>query len=351
MQDVLVLLQHLTENEETTIKLMIECLYDVGAVNFINNKVQNDSLNQLTKALAGMSKPIAKRYGYYWFKKNCPELIVNWLKRKVAFPDPKAKAVQQQKAAPKVEPASNTTEKQAPPLPQQQTVTEKDTLEESATPNPVDTASDIPDVMSADMDGTAAVTLGSPQNHQPNGMVLSADDLLAGPQRSVGEDSVDQHPATSPTNSIPSVSSAEIKAADPGIADSISKTSLGTVASAPCTSDLPIENPPSASLPISPDAQAMPPSTENTPLQSRYLKTQTKTLMDSFKVTALPTPMEQKINQIRRLKTQNKILMGSLAGTILVGGLAIWQLTTQPSALQLRQTTPSSIVPASQSVE
>lgn len=88
MQDILILLQHLADNEETTIKLIIECLYDVGAVNFINRKVQNPAVNQLTKTLASLSKPLAKRYGLYWFKKNCPELIVNWLQRKVAFPPP-----------------------------------------------------------------------------------------------------------------------------------------------------------------------------------------------------------------------------------------------------------------------
>lgn len=90
MQDVLVLLQHLAENEETTIKLIIECLYDVGAANFINRKVQNASVNQLAKSIASLSKPAFKRYGLYWFKKNCPELIANWLQRKVAFPPPQA---------------------------------------------------------------------------------------------------------------------------------------------------------------------------------------------------------------------------------------------------------------------
>jgi len=116
MQDVLVLLQHLAENEETTIKLIIECLYDVGTINFINKKVQNDSINHLTKTLMGMSKPIAKRYGYYRFKKDCPELIVNWLKRKIAFSAPKAKAVKPQATTPKVEPAPISTDQQSPVL-------------------------------------------------------------------------------------------------------------------------------------------------------------------------------------------------------------------------------------------
>jgi hypothetical protein len=90
MQDVLVLLQHLAENEETTIKLIIECLYDVGSVNFINRQVQNTWVNQLAKSLASLSKPAVKHYGLYRFKKDCPELILNFLQRKVAFPSPQA---------------------------------------------------------------------------------------------------------------------------------------------------------------------------------------------------------------------------------------------------------------------
>lgn len=336
MQDVLVLLQHLTENEETTIKLIIECLYDVGAVNFINKKVQNDSINQVTKTLAGMSKPIAKRYGYYWFKKNCPELIVNWLTRKIAFPAPKAKAVQQQETVPKVEPAPISTEAPSPvaPTPQSQSE-EASRLEESAT------SADAAHPQEETPELSIATSATSSQEEQPQVMVSAADDL-----RVVHENAVDQLPSTSPTHETPGIQS---KTADSETANDL----IGTVQSAtPSEPNAPSENPPSsAALPTSQQTQALP-TPETNALKTDQLKTPNKLLMESFKVTALPTPMEQKTTQIRRLKTQNKLLMGSLAGTILVGGLAIWQLhTTQQSALQLRQSTPSSIVPASQSVE
>lgn len=339
MQDVLVLLQHLTENEETTIKLIIECLYDVGAVNFINKKVQNDSINQVTKTLAGMSKPIAKRYGYYWFKKNCPELIVNWLTRKVAFPAPKAKAVQQQEIVPKVEPAPISTEAPSPvaPTPQNQSE-EASKSEESATfTNTAHPQEETPEL------SIAPSTTGS-QKEQLQVMVSSVDDLAE--PCAAHENAVDQLSSTSPIHETPGI---QIKTANSETANDL----IGTVESAtPSEPDAPSENPPSsAALPTSQQAQALPTSETNA-LQTGQLKTPNKVLMESFKVTALPTPMEQKTTQIRRLKTQNKLLMGSLAGTILVGGLAIWQLhTTQESALQLRQSTPSSIVPASQSVE
>jgi hypothetical protein len=69
IQEVLILLTSLTAREEATIKLIIDCLYDIGAVN----------------AIARTSKPLARILAWRWFKKNCPRLIVNWLYNKVRF--------------------------------------------------------------------------------------------------------------------------------------------------------------------------------------------------------------------------------------------------------------------------
>ena len=85
MRDVLVLLEHLAESEETTIKLIMDCLYDVGAVNLINKKFRFKPLNRLIKAIAGISKPIFRFVAFRWFRQKCPELIANWLRSKVAF--------------------------------------------------------------------------------------------------------------------------------------------------------------------------------------------------------------------------------------------------------------------------
>lgn len=341
MQDVLVLLQHLTENEETTIKLIIECLYDVGAVNFINKKVQNDSINQFTKTLAGMSKPIAKRYGYYWFKKNCPELIVNWLTRKVAFPAPKAKAVQPQEAAPQVEPAPISTD--APSLGEPTPSSPSDGTsisEESATSTKtIHPQPETPDRSIAPINGTT-----DRQEDQLQVMVSAVDDLLAELPHSAHEKAVDPLPATLSTNG---PLATQDKATVPKPASALIETIESATPSKP---EALFEHPPSSGdLPTSTQAEAVPsPMEQNTP-QTGQLSDQNKVLMKSFKVTTLPTPMEQKTTQIRRLKTQNKVLIGSLVGTILVGGLAMWQLhTTQQNALQLRQSTPSSIMPADQ---
>ena len=83
MRDVQVLLQNLTLQEETTIKLIIDCLYDVGSVNILNTKVAWKPANQVVKLVARTSKPVFRAIAWRWFKGNCPELITNWLASKV----------------------------------------------------------------------------------------------------------------------------------------------------------------------------------------------------------------------------------------------------------------------------
>ncbi len=88
MHDVRLLLLNLSENEEATIKLILDCLYDIGAVNFINQKFRYRPFNRVMKSIARMSKPVFRIYAWHWFKKNCPQLIANWLYSQVAFENP-----------------------------------------------------------------------------------------------------------------------------------------------------------------------------------------------------------------------------------------------------------------------
>lgn len=88
MREVLLLLEHLVSREEVIIKLIIECLYDVGTVNLINQKIRQPLLKRPLKGVAGVSKPVAKVIGFRWFKRNCPQLITSWLSSKVSFPEP-----------------------------------------------------------------------------------------------------------------------------------------------------------------------------------------------------------------------------------------------------------------------
>ncbi|MDX2217006.1 MAG: hypothetical protein SFY66_27315 [Oculatellaceae cyanobacterium bins.114] len=82
---VRILLDHLFKHEETTVKLILGYLYDVGSVNLINQKFQRRSLNRFMRMVAGMSKPIFKVIALRWFKKNCPQLITDWLQTQVTF--------------------------------------------------------------------------------------------------------------------------------------------------------------------------------------------------------------------------------------------------------------------------
>ncbi|MBD2308779.1 hypothetical protein H6G17_25240 [Chroococcidiopsis sp. FACHB-1243] len=104
MHDVLLLLQNLSNDQEATIKLIIDCLYDAGAVNLINQKIQFRPLNRMTKSVARISKPVFRNIAWYWFRRNCPQLIVNWLLIKITFqPQRVAVALAEDRPEPLVE--------------------------------------------------------------------------------------------------------------------------------------------------------------------------------------------------------------------------------------------------------
>ncbi|MBD2410459.1 hypothetical protein FACHB389_26610 [Nostoc calcicola FACHB-389] len=85
MHDVLLLLQNLINSEEATVKLILDCLYDVGSVNLINQKLPVQPVNRLIKLIARMSKPVFRTLAFNWFKKNCPQLIADWLHSQITF--------------------------------------------------------------------------------------------------------------------------------------------------------------------------------------------------------------------------------------------------------------------------
>jgi hypothetical protein len=85
IRDMLLLLENLVQREETTVKMLLDCLYDIGSVNLINNRITYRPANKVIKFIANMSKPAFRLVGIIWFKKNCPKLIANWLHKKVIF--------------------------------------------------------------------------------------------------------------------------------------------------------------------------------------------------------------------------------------------------------------------------
>ncbi|WP_346291648.1 hypothetical protein [Sphaerothrix gracilis] len=85
MHDVHLILENLFMREEATVKLVLDCLYDVGSVNLINERFTNRPLNRVMKMIAKMTKPAFRFFAVRWFQKNCPRLISDWLYTQVIF--------------------------------------------------------------------------------------------------------------------------------------------------------------------------------------------------------------------------------------------------------------------------
>jgi len=85
IDDVLLLLQNLISREETTVKLVLDSLYDVGSINLINQKFRSRTLKRTLKLISRTSKPVFRIFAWRWFKKNGSPLITNWLQSQVAF--------------------------------------------------------------------------------------------------------------------------------------------------------------------------------------------------------------------------------------------------------------------------
>ncbi|MEY2984903.1 MAG: hypothetical protein RLZZ568_1520 [Cyanobacteriota bacterium] len=85
LHDVELLLQDMFIREETTVKLIFDSLYDIGAINIINKKIPFLPLNRFLKVVVKFPKPIAKIFLFRWFVANCPKLLTDWLHSKVRF--------------------------------------------------------------------------------------------------------------------------------------------------------------------------------------------------------------------------------------------------------------------------
>ena len=85
MRDVELLLESLFLREEVTLRLVVDCLYDVGSMNLVNQKVRSRPLNRLMKAIARLSTPAFRPFMMRWSRKNCPHLIAEFLHSQVRF--------------------------------------------------------------------------------------------------------------------------------------------------------------------------------------------------------------------------------------------------------------------------
>lgn len=85
MDDMLLTLEHLFEREEATAKIVLACLYDMGAENISYSKLRNGVLRAVFRPIKNVSKPVFLFFGLRWFKANCPFLIADWLRSLVEF--------------------------------------------------------------------------------------------------------------------------------------------------------------------------------------------------------------------------------------------------------------------------
>jgi len=88
MKNVHLLLEHLIKNEQTTVSMILDCLYDLGAVNLLNQKIRYRPANQVGRWIASLSKPVFKLVAMRWINRNCPQLATEWLHSKVSFKSP-----------------------------------------------------------------------------------------------------------------------------------------------------------------------------------------------------------------------------------------------------------------------
>lgn len=85
MQEVMFLLKNLLDREQTTVKAIVACLLDIGAIHFINDRVQVRSLRPLARPLAKLSKPALIFFANRWVQQKCPQMIANFLGRRVVI--------------------------------------------------------------------------------------------------------------------------------------------------------------------------------------------------------------------------------------------------------------------------
>ena len=83
MQEVMFLLKNLLDREQTTVKAILSCLLDVGTIHFINDRVQIRPLRPLARPLVKASKPALMFVANRWVQQKCPQMIANFLQRRV----------------------------------------------------------------------------------------------------------------------------------------------------------------------------------------------------------------------------------------------------------------------------
>ncbi|NJN61485.1 MAG: hypothetical protein HC795_08130 [Coleofasciculaceae cyanobacterium RL_1_1] len=85
VRDILLAVEQLFQREEKAVDFVLSCLYDIGSVNLINNKVPITLLKPALRSIARFSRPAFRLIAVRWFHQNCPQLITDWLHSLVVF--------------------------------------------------------------------------------------------------------------------------------------------------------------------------------------------------------------------------------------------------------------------------
>lgn len=79
VQEIQLVLEQLVQREATTVRFIMERLYDVGLINVMNKKVKGHPLGHLVKPLSRASRGSFRYVGTRWFQAQGPKLITDWL--------------------------------------------------------------------------------------------------------------------------------------------------------------------------------------------------------------------------------------------------------------------------------
>ena len=104
MQDVQLLLDNLFRREEATVRMVLDCLLDVGSNHWIYQNVRAHTGQKVLKGTVWSLQPMAKAIAMAWFKRNVPELLTTWLYSQVIFESDSADTDAQDDSAPSLPP-------------------------------------------------------------------------------------------------------------------------------------------------------------------------------------------------------------------------------------------------------
>lgn len=79
VDDVELILDNLFRREQATLEMVVDYLYDISSVRFIDRKVARRFFRGPFKAIARLSKPAFRLYAVRRVQKVAPHLIANWL--------------------------------------------------------------------------------------------------------------------------------------------------------------------------------------------------------------------------------------------------------------------------------